>query len=133
MVGLIGYCYVGWGPWGEKGLAIDLGLGLMRAVTKLAERDARLPAGPSNPNCNAGMSFSALRDAAPLPRGPAARRFFIARLTELAEAASIWSDAGDARMTAASRMLGDVVTRGTRGFDDASSALPAAVPAASAN
>src|SRR5258708_32340840 len=130
MVGLIGYCYVGWGPWGEKGLAIDLGLGLMRAVTKLAERDARLPAGPSNPNCNAGMSFSALRDAAPLPRGPAARRFFVERLTELADAAAMVSDAGDARMMAAVRVRGRPVIRASVRFGEGSSAPEAHSPAA---
>ena len=35
--------------------------------TPLAEHAARLPAGPSNPDCNAGMSFTALRESAPLP------------------------------------------------------------------
>ena len=54
----------------KRRLAVDLSMGLMRAVTLLAERAARLPAGPSNPGCNAGMSFTALRDAASL----AARR-----------------------------------------------------------
>ena len=48
----------------EKSLAVDLAIGLMRAVMPLAERAARLPAGPSNPACNAGMSFVTLRDAA---------------------------------------------------------------------
>src|SRR5258705_7195664 len=122
MLRLIAYSYAVPRPSPEKALAIDLGLGLMRAVTKFAERAARLPAGPSNPNCNAGMSFSALRDAAPLPRGPAARRFFVERLTELADAAAVVSDAGDARMTAASRLLGDLVKRATQGFEEASSA-----------
>ena len=124
MLRLIAYSYAVPRPSPEKALAIDLGLGLMRAVTKFAERAARLPAGPSNPNCNAGMSFSALRDAAPLPRGPAARRFFIERLTELADAADVLSSARDPRITAASRLLGDLVNRATRGFEEASSATP---------
>ena len=37
----------------------------MRNVTLLGERSARLPAGPSHPECNAGMSFTTLREAAP--------------------------------------------------------------------
>ncbi len=38
----------------EKSLAVDLAIGLMRAIAPLAEQAARLPAGPSNPHCNAG-------------------------------------------------------------------------------
>ena len=74
MVRLLAYAYVIRGPQAEKSLAVDLAVGLMRAITPLAERAARLPAGPSNPGCNAGMSFIALRDASPLPPGRAARR-----------------------------------------------------------
>jgi CDGSH-type Zn-finger protein/uncharacterized Fe-S cluster protein YjdI len=122
MLRLIAYSYGVPRPNPEKALVVDLALGLMRAVTNLAERAARLPAGPSNPGCNAGMSFSALRDAAPLPRGPAARRFFSERLAELADAARSWSNGGDARMAAASRLLVDLETRATRGFAVASSA-----------
>ena len=73
-------------PHPAKALCIDLALGLMRAMTPLAERAARLPAGPSNPGCNAGMSFTALRDAAPLPPGVSAGRFFTERLRELSAA-----------------------------------------------
>ncbi len=131
MLRLIAYSYAVPRPSPEKALAIDLGLGLMRAVTKFAERAARLPAGPSNPNCNAGMSFSALRDAAPLPRGPAARRFFIERLTELADAAAVLSDTGDARMTAASRLLNDLVKRASRGFNEVSATPLPIISAAS--
>ncbi len=45
----------------------------MHAAGLMAQRAARLPAGPSNPDCHAGMSFTTLRDAAPLPPGRAAR------------------------------------------------------------
>ena len=69
---------------------MDLAIGLMRAVMPLAERAARLPAGPSNPHCNAGMSFTALRDAGSLPRGVAARRLFVERCAQLAEAGRDW-------------------------------------------
>jgi len=67
MVRLLAYSYVIRGPQAEKSLAVDLAVGLMRAITPLAERAARLPAGPSNPGCNAGVSFTALRDASALP------------------------------------------------------------------
>ena len=65
MLRLLAHSYLVPRPLAEKALAVDLSMGLMRAVTLLAERAARLPAGPSNPDCNAGMSFTALRDAAP--------------------------------------------------------------------
>jgi CDGSH-type Zn-finger protein/uncharacterized Fe-S cluster protein YjdI len=79
------------------------------------------------------MSFSALRDAAPLPPGPAARRFFIERLGELADATEVVNDAGDARMTAASRLLADLVKRASYGFQDVALATPVpSSPAAAA-
>src|SRR6185295_833669 len=87
MLRLIAHAYAVPRPSAEKNLAVDIGVGLMRAVTILGEHAARLPAGPSNPGCNAGISFAALRDAAPLPPGPSARRFFTERLEELASAA----------------------------------------------
>src|SRR4029078_1296430 len=80
MLRLIAYSYVVPRPDPEKALAVDLAVGLWRAVTPLGERAARLPAGPPNPGSNAGMSFVVPRDPAPLPRGSAARRFFIGRL-----------------------------------------------------
>src|SRR6202008_4846863 len=79
-----------------KALCIDLALGLMRAMAPLAERAARLPAGPSNQDCNAGMSFTAPRDAAPLPPGASAGKFFIERLHELSDgAAALLARSGD--------------------------------------
>ena len=60
MLRLLAYSYTVRRPAPEKALAVDLAIGLMRAATHLAERAARLPAGPSNPGCNAGMSFTAL-------------------------------------------------------------------------
>ena len=83
MLRLIAYAYAVPSPSPEKALAVDLGIGLMRAMTPLAERAARLPAGPSNPGCNAGITFVALRDAAPFPQGAGARRFFTERFDEL--------------------------------------------------
>ncbi len=136
MLRLVAYSYAVPRPLPEKALAIDLAVGLMRAMAKLAERAARLPAGPSNSGCNAGMSFSALRDAASFPRGPAARRFFTERLGELADASRAVSDTGDARMEASSRMLADLARRAARGFAEVASesqgaAAPTSTPAQS--
>ena len=119
MLRLMAYSYVVPSPQAEKALAIDLALGLMRAVTHLAEHAARLPAGPSNPGCNAGVSFVALRDAAPFPPGPAARRFFAERLAELAAAAAAFTGSEDKRLTAASRQFADLARRSERGFESA--------------
>jgi CDGSH-type Zn-finger protein/uncharacterized Fe-S cluster protein YjdI len=126
MLRLMAYAYVVPRPSPEKALAVDLSLGLMRAMTHLAEHAARLPAGPSNPDCNAGMSFVALRDAAPLPLGPAARRFFVERLSELSEAAARLNiAAGDTkRVAAAARQFGDLAKRAARGFETADSEIP---------
>ncbi|MBV8757364.1 MAG: CDGSH iron-sulfur domain-containing protein [Deltaproteobacteria bacterium] len=114
MLRLLGYAYAL--PAGaEKGLAIELAISLMRAMTLLGERAARLPAGPSNPHCNAGMSFTALRDASPLPAGAGARRFFIERLGELAAHAKKLR-ATDERATRAQRVLEEVAARAARAF-----------------
>ena len=53
MLRLISHSYLVPRPHPDKALCVDLALGLMRAMTPLAERAARLPAGPSNPGCNA--------------------------------------------------------------------------------
>jgi hypothetical protein len=103
MIRLIGHAYAQPQSSPEKSLAVDLAIGLMRACTQLGERAARLPAGPSNPDCNAGMSFVVLRDAAPLPAGSSARRFFVERMQELADAAAALDASTDARVATASR------------------------------
>ncbi len=92
MLRLLGQAY-GTANAQEKAPLVDLGIGLMRAMTSLGEAAARLPAGPSNPHCNAGMSFTALRDAAPLPNGAGARRFIRERLQELTAGARAVLDA----------------------------------------
>jgi CDGSH-type Zn-finger protein/uncharacterized Fe-S cluster protein YjdI len=133
MLRLLAYSYVVPRPAPEKGLAVDLALGLMSAISKLGERAARLPAGPSNPECNAGMSFVALRDAAPFPPGQAARRFFIERTRELAQAAARLKAPGDERVEAATRVLAELAKRAERDFASAAAAgsapAPTAVPA----
>ena len=116
MMRLIAYSYAVPRPSREKALVIDLALGLMHAIGALGERAARLPAGPSNPHCNAGMSFIALRDAAALPLGAAARRFFVERLGELAAAAAGLDGNGDGRIAAASAHLAAVAARAIRAF-----------------
>jgi CDGSH-type Zn-finger protein/uncharacterized Fe-S cluster protein YjdI len=117
MLRLVAHSYSIVGPNPEKALAVDLGITLMQSVTLLGERAARLPAGPSNPGCNAGMSFTALRDAAPLPPGTSARRFFTERLEELASVARGLAAAdSDARMTGAASRIADLAARAAREF-----------------
>jgi CDGSH-type Zn-finger protein/uncharacterized Fe-S cluster protein YjdI len=113
---LLGYSYAVASPDPDKALAVDLAVGLMRAVSPLGERAARLGAGPTNPHCNAGMSFTTLRDAAPLPPGRAARRFFIERLEELAAAAGNVGESADGRIATAHRLLVELATTAARRF-----------------
>jgi CDGSH-type Zn-finger protein/uncharacterized Fe-S cluster protein YjdI len=118
MVRLLAYAYTIRGPQPEKSLAVDLAVGLMRAITPLAEKAARLPAGPSNPGCNAGMSFIALRDAAPLAPGRAARRLFLERLECFTRAANELRTADDdPRIRTAADQLAYLYARAARGFD----------------
>lgn len=118
MLRLLATAYTLPGPSPEKRLVIDLALGLMRASVPLAEHAARLPAGPSHPGCNAGMSFTTLRDAAPLPAGAAARRFVIERLEQIAGAAELLAqDTGAARVSAAATALRRLADRAVQGLD----------------
>jgi CDGSH-type Zn-finger protein/uncharacterized Fe-S cluster protein YjdI len=138
MLRLLAHSYLIPSSSAEKTLVVELALNLMRAVTLWGERAAQLPAGPSNPGCNAGMSFTALRDAAPIPPGPSARRFFLERLDEIGLGATQLAQTGDHRATHASRIVADVVKRAANGFERlgsaaaASSASAAAAPALSA-
>ena len=126
MLRLLGYSYLlADGP--EKSLAVDLAIGLMRAVMPLAERAARLPAGPSNPHCNAGMSFVTLRDAGALPPGVAARRLFTERFQQLSEAGATLAAGGEVRAGAAAAQLLRLSQRAARGLQ-----LTAPVPPAAA-
>ncbi len=128
MLRLLGYAYVIARPHAEKGVALDLGVSLMRACTLLGERAARLPAGPSNPYCNAGMSFTALRDAAPFAQGAGARRFFIERLGEFATAAERMAQDGEARAVGAAKLLAELATRAAKQFESAGDPAPAPPP-----
>jgi CDGSH-type Zn-finger protein/uncharacterized Fe-S cluster protein YjdI len=116
MLRLLAYSYGVPRPDPEKALAVDLATGLMRAFAPLAERAARLPIGPSNPKCNAGVSFTTLRDASALPRGPAARRFFVERFGEILAAAKQIAGTGDARAISAERLLDDLARRAESWF-----------------
>jgi CDGSH-type Zn-finger protein/uncharacterized Fe-S cluster protein YjdI len=132
MLRLLAYAYAVPGPSAEKSLSTDLAVGLMQAMVPLAERAARLPAGPSNPQCHAGMSFTALRDAAALPPGRGARRFFVERLEQLAEAGAALRACGDPRTNVAADQLAKLSKRATRGFDLAAPASQARAPAQTA-
>jgi CDGSH-type Zn-finger protein/uncharacterized Fe-S cluster protein YjdI len=114
MLRLLAYSYAV--PRGaEKGLVVGLAIDLMRAVALLGERAARLPAGPTNPHCNAGVSFTALRDASPFAHGVASRRFFTERFAELAAAATTL-DIKDARVAQATRLLEGLAQRAKKSF-----------------
>lgn len=130
MLRLLAYAYAVHGPSPEKSLVVDLAIGLMQAIAPLAERAARLPAGPSNPHCNAGLSFVALRDAGALPPGPAARRLFLERFAQIAEGAAALRASGDRRALAAADLLGALAARATRGFDLSVPVPEAPMPAA---
>jgi len=117
MLRLLAYSYLLHGPSAEKSLTMDLSIGLMQSLMYLAERAARLPAGPSNPECHAGVSFITLRDPSPLPPGVAARRLFIERLSQLAAAATSLAASGDARARAAAERLESLAARARAGFD----------------
>ena len=132
MLRLLAYAYAVHGPSAEKSLVVDLAIGLMQAIAPLAERAARLPAGPSNPHCNAGLSFAALRDAAALPPGRAARRVFVERFAQLADGAAELRPSGDRRALAAADALAALAARAAREFDLSAPrpAAPAAAPTA---
>jgi CDGSH-type Zn-finger protein/uncharacterized Fe-S cluster protein YjdI len=117
MLRLLAYAYATPSPHPDKALAIDLGIGLMHAMTTLAEQAARLPAGPANPNCHAGMSFTALRDTAALPIGPAANRYFIERFAELSTVANRLAAGGQARLVSGARLLADLAQRAAKRLD----------------
>jgi CDGSH-type Zn-finger protein/uncharacterized Fe-S cluster protein YjdI len=131
MLRLLAYAYALPGPGAEKSLATDLAIGLMQAMVPLAQRAARLPAGPSNPHCHGGMSFTALRDSAAFPPGRGARRFFVERFEQLAEAGAALRACGDQRELAAADQLAKLSKRAARGFELADGASAAGVAASS--
>ncbi len=115
---LLAYAYAVPAPHPDKALAVDLAISLMHAVTPLAEQAARLPAGAANPQCNAGMSFTTLRDAAAFAFGPAARRFFVERFAQLAHAAdALAGDGAGAHTRMSARLLDQLARSAAERFD----------------
>jgi CDGSH-type Zn-finger protein/uncharacterized Fe-S cluster protein YjdI len=128
MLRLLAHAYIT--PTGaEKALTVDIAIGLMRAFAPLGERAARLPAGPSNPGCNAGVSFATLRDSGALPPGAAAWRYFNERLAAFAAAGAKLAANGDARARAAARVFSDLASRAVKGAELATSAPAPSKPA----
>lgn len=129
MLRLLAYSYNVPGPSAEKSLAVDLAIDLMKAMTLLGESAARRPSG-SVKGCNAGVSFTALRDSGILPRGAAARRFFVERMAELEKGA--WRlDQSDQRLARAAGLLRALAARAKR-FEGMSDEPVAAPPAPAA-
>jgi CDGSH-type Zn-finger protein/uncharacterized Fe-S cluster protein YjdI len=123
MLRLLAHSYLLPRPNPLKAVCVDLGLGLMRAMAPLAEQAARLPAGPSNPGCNAGMSFTALRDAAPLPPGASAGKFFVERMRELTAGAQALPGEHP-RVARALRILTDLTQRAEKRFTGIAAGQP---------
>ena len=130
MLRLLAHAYAVVSPRPEKALSVDLAIGLMQALTSLGEHAARLPAGASSSGCNAGVSFTTLRDAATLPPGPAAHRFFIERLAELSAAAQSLPTSASERLARASKLLGALARRAAAGFGAQAQESAVATPAA---
>jgi len=126
MLRLLAYSYAVPGPHPEKSLIVDLSIDLMKVMSLLGESAARRPAGPSNPHCNAGMSFTALRDSAPLPHNAASRRFFVERMAELSRGAGKL-DQTDARISRATSMLEALAGRAQQLQAMTDARVPAAV------
>jgi hypothetical protein len=117
-------------PSPEKAFLVEAGIDLMKIMALLGERAARLPAGPSHPDCHAGVSFTALRDAAALPPGEGARRFVIERLDELGAAAQALAGGGDERAARAAVLLSDLGAGAKRRLAEAALPPPAREPIA---
>jgi CDGSH-type Zn-finger protein/uncharacterized Fe-S cluster protein YjdI len=130
MLRLMAYAYAVPAPHPDKTLAVDTAIGLMQALTQLGERAARLPAGNAPGGCNAGVSFTNLRDSAALPPGPAAKRFFIERLAELSAAATALAHTPDARLLKCAQILAGLARRAASGFDPAAPVVDRPAPAA---
>lgn len=119
MLRLLAYSYQISRPEPEKQLAVQLATGLMRVTTALAERAARLPVGPGNPSCHAGITFTALRDAAAFPPSAGARHALTERFKEMRVAAEALEPSDDDRVSLAARLLQNLSERAERGFAEA--------------
>ncbi|MGE0396442.1 MAG: ferritin-like domain-containing protein [Kofleriaceae bacterium] len=111
MLRLLAYAYVVPRGVSHRQAAIDVALGLMRAMTPIAERAVRIPIGVASPGITAGMTFTTLREAAPLPRGASAWRVFDERMDQLVVAATRLATSKDPRIERALRLLLELADR----------------------
>jgi CDGSH-type Zn-finger protein/uncharacterized Fe-S cluster protein YjdI len=101
----------------------------MKVMTLLGESAARRPSG-SVEGCNAGVSFTALRDSGPFPRGASSRRFFVERMAELVKGA-IRLDQDDRRVARATGSLKALAARAKKFAEMTDEGRPAGVQPAS--
>ena len=73
----------------RKRAFLDVTVQGMYAIGPAAEYLSTLPASPSAPGLNAGMTFATLRDFAPIPDGAAAAKMIAERFEQLAAGAEI--------------------------------------------
>ncbi len=125
MLRAMAYAYTLPSPSPEKAVVVESAIALMRVMTVLGEHAARLPAGPSNPDCNAGISFLALRDTAALQSGEPARRFLIERFAELAAVAGNLPTSGDDRASRSKALLDHLSANVARRLGDPKLSAPA--------
>ena len=116
MLRLLGYAYVLPRGRAERSLVVDLSRGIMHVVSMLGERAASLPAGPSSPGCNAGMSFTALRGPVALTHAESAGRVLAERFAELANAAAGLELGSEDATNKMRRALAGLRERCERGF-----------------
>jgi CDGSH-type Zn-finger protein/uncharacterized Fe-S cluster protein YjdI len=116
MLRLLAYAYAVPAGQNAKAAVMDLGIGLMRTILLLGEHAARLPAGPAHPECHAGVSFTALRDSASLPPGPAAEGFFVERLQEFSVASAALAARGAPRLERAAERFAALAKRSLASF-----------------
>jgi hypothetical protein len=99
----------------------------MHALTPIAERAVRLPVGPAHPGVTAGVTFTALRDASPFPRGISSWRIFGERFDELVVAAAALAATKDPRAERAHMLLVELAGRVRRAMPTVV-AVPAPAP-----
>jgi CDGSH-type Zn-finger protein/uncharacterized Fe-S cluster protein YjdI len=73
---------------GDQALLIDSAVEMMRCMVPIGETLARMPASPSQPGVNAGITFAMLRNLAPAIEGPSEWLSLGARMNELADGAA---------------------------------------------
>jgi len=97
----------GRGREGEAGKHLYSGMAtdLMPVLDTLGSHLASLPASPSHPGINAGMTFTMLRDVAKLPPGPGEARFMAERLLDMAKHADQLFPAGHALAWISARLV----------------------------